>query len=181
MEASHEYDASRCDDSPMVAPVLEYAHADKNCSITGGYRYRGPIAGMIGLYVYADFCTGNVWHAGLIGGNWSAALWRTTDLSISSFGEDEAGNLYMADLYGAIYRFESVSSANVCSEANEIVSGAVGDGEGFVCIAAESIQVEDFTIMDGGHALLQAPEVFFSTNQLNQVSVENGGTLIINQ
>jgi glucose/arabinose dehydrogenase len=181
MEGTHEYDASRCDGSPMVAPILEYAHADGGCSITGGYRYRGPIPGMRGLYFYADYCTGNIWYAEPNDGNWSAVLWRASGLNVSSFGEDEAGNLYVVDLNGGIYRFESVTSANGCSEANETVNGTVYAGEAFICIASESIQVEDFTVMDAGHALLQAQEVFFFTDQLNQVTVEHGGTLTISQ
>ena len=181
MEATHEYDASRCDGSTMVAPVLEYAHADGNCSITGGYRYRGPIAGMRGLYFFADYCTGNIWYATPAGDNWSARLWRATGLNVSSFGEDEAGNLYVVDLNGGIYRFERISSVNNCSEAIEIVIGTVSAGEKFVCFAAESIQVQDFTIEDGGQALLFAPEVSLFTDQQNQVSVEHGGTLTIDQ
>ncbi len=179
MEGTHEYDASRCDGSPMVAPILEYAHAEGNCSITGGYRYRGPILGMRGLYFYADYCTGNIWYAQPNDGNWSAVLWRDTVLNVSSFGEDEAGNLYVVDLNGGIYRFESASNANACSEANEIVTGTVYAEEEFICIASESIQVEDFTVKDGGDALLQAQEVFFVTDQQSQVSVEHGGTLTV--
>lgn len=181
MEGTHEYNADRCDGSPMVAPILEYAHVDGNCSITGGYRYRGPVLKMTGLYFYADYCTGNIWYAQLNDGNWSATLWRDTVLNVSSFGEDQAGNLYVVDLNGGIYRFESASNANDCSEANEIVTGTVYAEEGFICVASESIQVEDFTVMDGGDALLRAQEVFFVTDQQSQVSVEHGGTLTVGQ
>ena len=106
MEGSHRYDESRCDGRSMVKPILEYGHQGGNCSITGGYRYRGPVEALWGLYVYGDFCSGNIWFARQQGRGWTSRLWRSTNLNISSFGEDEAGNLYVVDLGGAVYRFE---------------------------------------------------------------------------
>ncbi len=101
-EGRHPYRADRCDGGPRVDPVIEYGHADGDCSITGGYRYRGPVTALRGLYVYGDFCTGRVWFADR---KWNTRLWRETGFNIASFGEDEAGNLYLVDLNGGIYRF----------------------------------------------------------------------------
>ena len=73
-------------------PILEYEHSDGNCSITGGYRYRGtetPEAE--GLYFYADFCTGRIWAAAeRKNGSWKATEVLDTEFNITSFGEDEA-------------------------------------------------------------------------------------------
>ncbi|RTZ72517.1 MAG: glucose dehydrogenase [Gammaproteobacteria bacterium] len=105
MEGTHRYDESRCDGRAMVAPILEYGHMGGNCSITGGYRYRGPVKALQGRYVFADFCSGNIWFARQSGRTWTSRLWRTTGLNISSFGEDEQGNLYVVDLGGGVYKF----------------------------------------------------------------------------
>jgi len=105
MEGNHRYDAGRCDGRAMVAPILEYGHSGGNCSITGGYRYRGPLEALQGYYVYGDFCSGNIWLARQKGKGWTSRLWKSTGLNISSFGEDEAGNLYVVDLGGVVYRF----------------------------------------------------------------------------
>jgi len=105
-EGNHPYEQDRCDDGPMVPPVLEYEHEQGRCSITGGYRYQGPVEALWGLHVYADFCTGEVWFARRTDEGWRASPWRRTGLNVSSFGEDEAGNLYLVHLGGEVYHFE---------------------------------------------------------------------------
>ena len=100
---------SDCNDGTLTLPVLEYAHTSGNCSVTGGFRYRGASAALFGTYFYADFCSGRVWGASPDGtGTWSNTEILDTSLSISSFGEDEAGELYLAHRHpdnGVIYRF----------------------------------------------------------------------------
>ncbi len=177
MEGNHVYRADRCDNTPMVAPILEYDHSASDCSITGGYRYRGSIPGMDGIYIYGDYCTGRIWFAEFANGSWSASLWRDTTLNISSFGEDEAGNVYVVDLGGEVYRFDAPPSSNDCSLVNETVVGVVRNGEVFDCTAAESITVEDFTVEAGGHAYLRAPEVRFVTDAMSPISVQQDGVL----
>ncbi len=92
-------------------PILEYDHS-LGCSVTGGYRYRGhSIAGLGGIYIFGDYCSGRIWFGTQQSdGRWTRALWRDTANSISSFGEDESGELYLVNLNGTIYRFESASS-----------------------------------------------------------------------
>lgn len=106
-------------------PVLQYDHSSGNCSITGGYRYRGSeYPGLIGTYFYADFCTGRIWGATEDDGRWTTSLLLDTELSISSFGEDEAGEIYVADLGGAIYRL--VAGVGAC-EATTRLGDSSGD------------------------------------------------------
>jgi glucose/arabinose dehydrogenase len=99
MEGSH----CRVDDCPeeFTLPVAEYGH-DVGCTVIGGYVYRGTEQrGLAGAYVFADYCSGNVWvidPAGAIGQE--PHLVAETQRSISSFGEDEAGELYATDLAG---------------------------------------------------------------------------------
>ncbi len=98
-----------CNDGSLTLPIIEYEHVDGNCSITGGYRYRGArLPALAGLYLYADFCTGRIWMADVeAGGGWiSSEALDTTDL-FSAFGEDEAGELYIArhdPSTGTVYR-----------------------------------------------------------------------------
>ena len=59
MEGKHCYKASKCPMAGDTLPIAEYSHSGGNCSITGGYVYRGPTqAALVGQYVFADFCSG---------------------------------------------------------------------------------------------------------------------------
>lgn len=108
MEGSHCFDPSAgCAEERFVLPILEYSHAE-GCSVTGGFRYRGSqIPELFGIYVFGDFCSGRIWSATVDeAGLWTRSELLGTSLAISSFGEDEAGELYVVDLGGAVYRFE---------------------------------------------------------------------------
>ncbi len=74
--------------------------------MTGGFRYRGQdVAALRGAYFYADYCSGNMWGLAQRGGRWQASLLGEVTYSISSFGEDERGELYVVDLAGGgLYR-----------------------------------------------------------------------------
>jgi hypothetical protein len=112
MEGDVVVNFNPCDGQPLTDPVLVYGHTGGNCSVTGGFRYRGSvIGGFGGNYVYGDYCSGRVWFATPdAAGIWTTGLWMDTSILISSFGEDEAGELYVTDLGGTLYRFESPSS-----------------------------------------------------------------------
>jgi len=90
-----------CTACGCIGPVGEYDHSGGRCSITGGYVYRGTRQTLpLGTYVFADFCSGEIFRL-----NGSAAtLLIDTALSVASFGEDEAGELYVVNLGGAVYR-----------------------------------------------------------------------------
>jgi len=94
--------SSGCDTSGKVPPVAEYVNDSATCAVTGGYVYRGSAAPqMAGIYFYGDFCSGEIW--GLLrqsSGAWVSDLIVDTSFSISSFGEDEAGELYLTDYVG---------------------------------------------------------------------------------
>jgi len=125
MEGSTCYSPpSGCNTSGKVLPIIEYAHGSGDCSITGGYRYRGTAnPAIVGAYFYGDYCSGRIWSATKSGATWSSALELDTTLNISTFGEDAAGELYVAHLgfaagQGAIYRIV----------ANDQDGDGVGDG-----------------------------------------------------
>jgi len=89
-----------------IAPILEYEHsADNGCSVTGGYVYRGQaIPELAGRYIYGDFCSGRIWMGWREGAAWRSDILMDSGLQISSFGEDAAGELYVVDYGGAVYR-----------------------------------------------------------------------------
>jgi glucose/arabinose dehydrogenase len=109
MEGNNCFNPStNCNDGSLTLPVLEYDH-DLGCSVTGGYRYRGKDNPQLsGLYIYGDFCSGRIWGAKPGGnGNWSAEELLDTNLNISTFGEDQNGELYVAHFAAAgstVYR-----------------------------------------------------------------------------
>ena len=100
MEGSHCYPEDQpCDRTGLTLPVVEYDHS-QGCSVTGGYVYRGhefPI--LTGIYLFGDYCTGRIW--GLAPG--TEGTWRVAELgqfgvALSSFGEDETGEVYLLDM-----------------------------------------------------------------------------------
>lgn len=107
MEGSHCFQSRECDPTGLEQPVAEYDHSQGNCSVTGGYVYRGEdFPALNGVYFYGDFCTGMVWAAWPTGvDQFESRLVLDSDIGISSFGEDQRGELYVTDLAGGgIYR-----------------------------------------------------------------------------
>lgn len=90
-----------------VKPVLQYTH-DHGCSVTGGYVVRDPrLSSLAGRYVYGDFCAGDLLSARLRQGGASGR--RSLGLhvgSLSSFGEDDRGRVYVVSLDGPVYRLD---------------------------------------------------------------------------
>ncbi len=105
MEGFECFRTQDCDTSGLVLPIVEYSH-DEGCSITGGYVYRGSrLPELVGAYVYGDFCSGRIWALRYDGERVTEdVLLVDTDLNISSFGMDEAGELYILSFDGGIYR-----------------------------------------------------------------------------
>ncbi|HEU4597671.1 MAG TPA: PQQ-dependent sugar dehydrogenase [Pyrinomonadaceae bacterium] len=96
MEGAHCFDPPGCSTFGLTLPVFEYTHA-VGCSVTGGYVYRGgEFPRMQGLYFYSDYCNGQIWALTRDGATWQNTLLLDTSINISSYGEDEAGNLYVA-------------------------------------------------------------------------------------
>jgi glucose/arabinose dehydrogenase len=109
MEGSRCFNPStNCNNGSLVLPIIEYDHS-VGCSVTGGYVYRGTQNPRLkGLYVYGDYCTGMIWGASRnAAGTWTSRVLIDTSHQISTFGEDLAGELYVARHHptgGAIFR-----------------------------------------------------------------------------
>lgn len=98
-EGSHRYSGLAPASDPVM-PIAEYSHSGTGgCSITGGYVYRGEaIPALSGTYLYGDWCSGTIWTAQQAGeGMWDVQAALESGRSISSFGEDETGELYVVD------------------------------------------------------------------------------------
>lgn len=107
-EGFAEYSGDKTD--AFVDPVVDYKHGDDGCSVTGGYVYRGTqVPELVGTYLYGDYCSGKIWALKRGDGDadtWLNSLLFEDNLRISSFGEDEAGELYVVDHGGVIYKME---------------------------------------------------------------------------
>jgi glucose/arabinose dehydrogenase len=93
----------QCDDQNLILPIAEYGR-EGGCAIIGGYVYRGEqFPSMHGFYLFSDLCSGLVWATARdASGAWHTAQVGEVDARVSSFGEDEAGELYLADLASGI-------------------------------------------------------------------------------
>jgi glucose/arabinose dehydrogenase len=109
LEGNHCHPAgTACNPAGLTAPLVEYDHGGGACSVTGGYVYRGTqIPALRGTYFYADFCSGFVRSFRMVNGlatdafEWSALRPGGT---VTSFGEDASGELYILSSDGGVYR-----------------------------------------------------------------------------
>jgi glucose/arabinose dehydrogenase len=109
LDVSERYGGSYCAGraSWFTPPLLDYTLSPGRCSVIGGYRYRGrAYRSLLGdSYLYADFCSGEIWAlAHLRDGRWTSAQVGAHAGNLSSFGENRLGELFATDLRGGIYR-----------------------------------------------------------------------------
>ena len=103
-------DGGLCRPGDFTAPLFDYTHTNGRCSITGGYVYRGSRGTLAnGSYVYGDYCSGEIF----IWDGRQQSLLLDTSRSISSFGEDEAGEIYVVGAGGTIERLRN-PNASAC-------------------------------------------------------------------
>jgi glucose/arabinose dehydrogenase len=98
-----------CGTTPTFTDPISDHPRDEARSITGGYRYRGPIGGLSGLVFYGDFVTGRQFVLNRRSGQWVASTWRNTGGNPAGYGEGLDGHLYMADYGGTLFRLEATS------------------------------------------------------------------------
>lgn len=108
MEGKHSFN-NRPEPPNHVPPIWEYPHHVDTCSVTGGFVYRGKrITALQGVYLFADFCAGRI--EGLVrtpAGAVAAPIGIRVPFP-STFGQDNAGELYVASLEGEVYRLDPV-------------------------------------------------------------------------
>jgi len=101
MEGNHGYDGQT--QPGLLLPAAEYSHSSGGCSVTGGYVYRGAMPEWNGIYLYGDYCSGYVWGLILSEGQWQSQLLFETNVRITSFGQDESGEIFFASDAGGVY------------------------------------------------------------------------------
>jgi hypothetical protein len=125
-------DSALCVPANFVAPLLEYTHVSGRCSVTGGYVYRGSRNALpAGTYVFADFCTGEVF-------GWNGvtqSLLLASGQNVSGFGEDESGELYVVGLGGTVSRIVPPADCTLSLSPRRASFGAAG-GSGSVTVTA---------------------------------------------
>jgi glucose/arabinose dehydrogenase len=113
MEGPDCFQPGPCDQDGLTLPVAAYSHADGGCTIIGGYVYRGEAyPSLTGAYIYGDYCSDQLWLLpaadAVARGTADAEEVGTFDGQLSSFGQDEAGELYAVDLDGRVLRVTAV-------------------------------------------------------------------------
>jgi glucose/arabinose dehydrogenase len=104
-EGTHVFEGSPPADKSFISPVIEYNHSGGNCSVTGGYVYRGSLPEWQGIYLYGDYCSGVIWGALANSDNtWKTQELFTSESGLASFGEDQDGELYSIFLHGEIFK-----------------------------------------------------------------------------
>ncbi|HEX7929138.1 MAG TPA: PQQ-dependent sugar dehydrogenase [bacterium] len=99
MEGLHCYNASDCNSAGFKLPVLEYPHNEGNCSITGGFIYRGTAyPKFAGYYFYGDFCGDRIYAYDTVSG--AKGYVAATGFGVTGFAQGLDGELYVLDLFG---------------------------------------------------------------------------------
>jgi hypothetical protein len=123
-------DPALCSPSDYIAPIFDYGHVNGRCSLTGGYVYRGSSGALpLGTYVYGDYCSGEIFTGP------EPSVLLDTALNISSFGEDEDGELYVVGLGGTVSRIARQVTCTF-SIAPASASYPAGGGGGDVSVTA---------------------------------------------
>jgi len=126
-------DATLCaSPNPYLSPVFDYGHSGGRCTVIGGYVYRGSQGSLpLGMYVYADYCSGEIFA-------WEGATQSVlldTASNISSFGEDEQGELYVVALGGTVSKITRSAPCTFAISPTRATYGPAGDSGSVVVTA----------------------------------------------
>ncbi len=104
MEGAHCFNpSSGCDMTNKVSPIAEYSHSE-GIAVIGGYVYKGSISGLANAYIFGDL-TGKIWRLTESPANtWTRTQLLSTSRTISSFGQDSAGEVYVVDYSGSVLK-----------------------------------------------------------------------------
>ena len=129
MEGFHCYEPpTGCDTTGLIMPIWEYSHNTGDISVTGGFVYRGPgVPSLQGKYIYGDFGSGRIWSLDVSDlNNPVNVLVVDAPFNISSFGVDEANELYMCAFDGRIYRFTPTSNGGLENPSSPVEDFQLG-------------------------------------------------------
>ena len=133
MEGTHCYLAN-CSPQGLTLPVAEYDHTE-GCSVIGGFVYRGVVSPALrAVYLFGDECSGRIWGIQRQNDRWVRTLPLSSTFSITTFGEDEDGEIYVANgatgtihriVGGSAPRFSASDVVNPASFAPGLVAGSL--------------------------------------------------------
>jgi Ca2+-binding RTX toxin-like protein len=131
----------------LVDPIHDYSHIGGptgGFSVTGGYVFRGQVAGLEGEYFFADYVSGQIWSLIEENGALVRVVNRTAAIvpnvgnvnQIASFAQDRAGNLYILGLDGEIHRLDITESR---VDAGNILVGGDGNDRAYGGTGADAL------------------------------------------
>jgi glucose/arabinose dehydrogenase len=130
--------ADGCDDPDLSDPVLVYDHSTGDCSITGGYVYRGSaIPELVGDYLFGDYCSGRIRRARGGPSNPDVVLTGLRLPELSSFGEDADGELWVMSLDGTLARLVAAGQAEPGTVQLAVTEVSVAETAGVAEITVE--------------------------------------------
>ncbi|MBX7222315.1 MAG: PQQ-dependent sugar dehydrogenase [Blastocatellia bacterium] len=142
---------SGCNQNGLILPITEYGHTGGQCSITGGYVYRGTQnRDLQGMYIYGDYCRGNI--LGYRNGTVTTLLDQVGN--IASFGQDQEGELYVVLLNGAIRRIVGPSIRQFYPFASTFGKTITVTGSGFLAGQTEILFGGNSRVPSGGVTVL---------------------------
>jgi glucose/arabinose dehydrogenase len=105
MEGSHCFSpATGCNMSGLTLPIVDYDHSE-GVTVIGGYVYHGTaIASLAGAYIFGDFSNGKIWELTESSGTWTRTQLLNSGKNMSAFGQDAAGELYVVDYSGSVFK-----------------------------------------------------------------------------
>ncbi|MGH3076987.1 MAG: PQQ-dependent sugar dehydrogenase [Gaiellaceae bacterium] len=105
-EGSQRFEEGEPGPGNLVFPVFEYGRGSGNCTVVGGFVYRGrALPAQQGRYIVGDYCSGIVWSFRVRSGERTALRREPFRIpGLTSFGEDVAGELYAVEQGGTLYR-----------------------------------------------------------------------------
>lgn len=124
-EGNHPFNTSGCGPmSDYVDAIAEYSHSGGNCSVTGGFVYRGSLEPTLdGHYIFVDYCSGNFWTTFDNAGTWETNMaLQTGEFGWSTFGVDMNNEMYVVNQNGNIFR---IFDACVDYQPNFSVNGDI--------------------------------------------------------
>ena len=104
-EGSSRFEEKNAGPGELVFPIFEYPHS-RGCTVVGGYVYRGSARpGERGRYTFGDYCAGTVWSLRVSAGEATGVRVEPFEIpSLTSFGENAAGELFATSHQGVVYR-----------------------------------------------------------------------------
>ncbi|HJQ69915.1 MAG TPA: PQQ-dependent sugar dehydrogenase [Blastocatellia bacterium] len=169
-------DPPLCNSLSSIAPITEYSHTNGRCSITGGYVYRGAQLSLpLGSYVFADFCTGEIFLLN----EGAQRVILDTRMSISSFGEDEAGEVYVVDLSGSVHRIVNPDAEDqVTARIDSVTVRRRSTGVELLPVTVKG-NAKKFEIVVRGAGFAQDAKVFVNGRNMNTVAGSQPGAELV--